>query len=132
MSAAAKKRKAPARGKAAARRRPSIAEHPRAIVRVRQMKGWGALAGFSIGANIGLRAGAPLFDTGVRALVMGGGGYVLAWAAAVQVWRQIVVAEIRAVERRLEERDARKREVREAREREASEREAVKSSAVSG
>lgn len=74
----------------------SIATHPRARSSVRRAKGWFGLAGFAIAAIVSLSASVPLFQVGVRALVAGLIGYLLAWWASVQVWRHLIVAEQRA------------------------------------
>jgi len=79
---------------------PSVANHPRARYQVRRAKGWGGIAGFVIAGYLSYKAGVPTFDVGVRALVAGIVGYLLAWKCAVTVWRQLVLAELRvAVER---------------------------------
>jgi len=75
---------------------PSVAAHPRASYQVRRAKGWGGIAGFGIAAYLSYKAGVPTFDLGLRALVAGIVGYMLAWACAVTVWRHLVPAEIRA------------------------------------
>ena len=75
---------------------PSIAAHPRASYQVRRAKGWGGLAGFGIAAYLSHKAGVPAVDLGLRALVAGVAGYMLAWACAVTVWRHLVLAELRA------------------------------------
>jgi hypothetical protein len=75
---------------------PSVANHPRASYQVRRAKGWGGIAGFAIAAYLGYKAGVPTFDVGLRALVAGMVGYMLAWMCAVSVWRHLVLAELRA------------------------------------
>lgn len=75
---------------------PSIASHPRASYQVRRAKGWGGILGFGISAYLSYRAGVPTFDLGLRALIAGIVGYMLAWACAVSVWRHLMVAELRA------------------------------------
>lgn len=92
-----------AKDAAGGERTPRVIAHPRAQDAIRRAKGWGALLGFVVAAVAGLRAGTPLLDTGVRALACGMAGYVLAWAGAVQVWRHVVVAEIRGVHTRVAE-----------------------------
>src|SRR5579875_3045623 len=77
--------------------RPSIANHPRARASVRRVKGLGGLAGFCIGALLAHGAGLPMTSVLERALLIGIGGYLLAWACAVAVWRQIVLAELRMI-----------------------------------
>ena len=77
--------------------RPSIANHPRARASVRRIKGIGGLLGFGIAALLAHSAGLPTTSVLVRALLVGIGGYLLAWACAVAVWRQIVLAELRMI-----------------------------------
>ncbi len=76
---------------------PSIAAHPRASYQVRRAKGWGGLIGFGLAAYVSYNAGVPLFDLGLRSLIAGIVGYMLAWACAVTVWRHLVLAELRAL-----------------------------------
>jgi hypothetical protein len=87
------KRKGKGAGDAAG---PSVAAHPRASYQVRRMKGWGGIAGFAIAAYLSYKAGVPTVDLGLRALIAGIVGYMLAWACAVTVWRHLVLAELRA------------------------------------
>jgi hypothetical protein len=75
---------------------PSIAAHPRASYQVRRAKGWGGIAGFALAAYLSYKAGVPTFDLGLRALIAGIVGYMLAWFCAVTVWRHLVLAELRA------------------------------------
>ena len=77
-----------------------ISAHPRARRQIAQAKAWGALGAFGLVLLLCWRAGLPLFDVGVRALLAGVAGYVVAWAVAVQVWRHLAVAEVRDVHRR--------------------------------
>jgi hypothetical protein len=84
-------------GKKGASGGPSIATHPRAGAQVRRAKGLGGLGGFAIAAVLSLQAGVPTFDVGLRALVAGVVGYMLAWACSVTVWRHLVLAELRAL-----------------------------------
>jgi hypothetical protein len=75
---------------------PSVAAHPRASHQVRKAKGWGGMAGFAVAAYLSHKAGVPTVDLGMRAIIAGMVGYMLAWACAVTVWRQLVLAELRA------------------------------------
>lgn len=84
------------KGEAGASAGPSVASHPRASYQVRRAKGWGGLAGFAIAAYLSYKAGVPTADLGLRALVAGMAGYMLAWACSVTVWRHLVLAELRA------------------------------------
>jgi len=78
---------------------PSVANHPRAGAQVARAKAWGGLVGFVLAGLLSSRAGAPVADVLLRALAGGVVGYVATWAAAVLVWRHLVVAELRAVRR---------------------------------
>ncbi|MFL5911086.1 MAG: hypothetical protein ACJ768_11010 [Gaiellaceae bacterium] len=75
--------------------RIALDQHPRARHSIAQAKGLGGIVCFAVVAFISLRAGVPFFDSGVRALVAGIGGYAVVWFGAVQVWRQLALAEIR-------------------------------------
>ncbi len=112
--AAAKKGKAPAKGKdakAAGKSKDkgkgkskaggagtgmSVASHPRAAASVRQAKGWGGIAAFGITAYVSLSHGVSPDVAGLRAIIAGIVGYVLAWGCGVMVWRHLMVAELRA------------------------------------
>jgi hypothetical protein len=82
----------------------SLAEHPRAAGSIGRAKAWGGLGGLLATAGGSLLNGAPLFDALLWALVGGVAGYVLVWAAAIAVWRNILQAEARAVAARAAER----------------------------
>jgi hypothetical protein len=85
------------KGGDAAQAGPSVAAHPRASYQVRRAKGWGGLGGFAIAAYLSYKAGVPAVDLGLRAILAGIVGYMLAWACAVTVWRHLVLAELRAM-----------------------------------
>ena len=74
----------------------SVAGHPRASAQVRKAKGWGGLAAFLITGYLSLSHGATPDLAGMRALGAGVAGYIVAWACAVMVWRQLMIAELRA------------------------------------
>jgi hypothetical protein len=74
----------------------SVASHPRASAQIRQAKGWGGLGAFGVTAYLSLSHGVGADVAGARALAAGVAGYVVAWGCAVMVWRQLMVAEIRA------------------------------------
>jgi hypothetical protein len=80
---------------------PSVSAHPRASYQVRRAKGWGGIAGFALAAYLSYKAGVPTADLGLRALIAGIVGYMLAWACAVTVWRHLVLAELRAAAERV-------------------------------
>ena len=92
-----KKGKGKGKGDGADTGRPSVANHPRAAASVRRIKGIGGLVGFGIAALLAHSAGLPATSVLVRALLVGVGGYFLAWGCAVAVWRQIVLAELRMI-----------------------------------
>jgi hypothetical protein len=92
-----KKGKKKGKGSGDASGAPSIAAHPRASYQVRRAKGWGGIIGFILAAYFSYKAGVPTADLGMRALIAGIVGYMLAWACAVTVWRHLVLAELRAV-----------------------------------
>lgn len=88
---------------------PSVANHPRAGEQVKQAKAWGGLAGFALVALISWRAEVPFEELLLRALAGGIVAYLVVWACAVAVWRQLVVTELRVVrEQRAEEAAARR------------------------
>jgi hypothetical protein len=101
-----KAKKGKKKGKGAdggARKGGSVATHPRAASAVRRAKGFGGLGGFALAALLSHRAGLPDADMLERALIAGVGGYVLAWACAVTVWRHLLLAEMHsAIERQRE------------------------------
>lgn len=74
----------------------SISAHPRARNGVRTARSWGGLLAFLVVAGLSYRAGVEPFEAGVRALVAGLAGFLVSWMAAVAVWRQLIVAELKA------------------------------------
>ena len=72
--------------------------HPRAQRSIARAKAIGGVIGFVIGLWLGARAGLPAWDTGVRALAGGIAGWLTVWVAALQIWRQLIIAEYRAAE----------------------------------
>jgi hypothetical protein len=82
------------RDTAAAQSGIRLTAHPRARRDIAMAKGWGGLAAFGVVVLLSLRAGVPLTDALWRALIGGMAGYVLAWGAAVAVWRHVALAEI--------------------------------------
>ncbi len=78
----------------------SLAEHPRAVFRIKQAKEAGGLAGFVFGAYLSFHTH-TMFETGVRALMAGIACYVIVWGAAVFLWRHLIIAELRSREQAL-------------------------------
>ena len=74
----------------------SVAGHPRAAAQVRRAKGFGGVTFFVLTAYFSFKAKVPADQIAVRALIAGIGGYMLAWMCAVTVWRELVLAELRA------------------------------------
>jgi hypothetical protein len=74
----------------------SVAAHPRAQARIRQAKGWGGLGAFGATAYLSMTHGVSADVAGARAIAAGAAGYVVAWGCSVMVWRQLMVAELRA------------------------------------
>ena len=101
--------------------------HPRAQRSIARAKAIGGVIGFLIGLWLGSRAGLPSWDTGVRALAGGIAGWLLVWVAAVQIWKQLIIAEYRAAERKREQaRQTRQMYVEELAKQRREQREAAK------
>jgi hypothetical protein len=83
-----------------------LSEHPRARHQIRVAKGWAGLAGCALAGYASWQGGAPFVDTALRALLWGVAAYMLVWFCAVQVWRQIAIAEVRAAEKQWRRRKA--------------------------
>jgi hypothetical protein len=73
----------------------SVAANPRARASIRRTKGWAGLAGFMIAGLLSIKASVPIVGAGERALIAGAGGYLLAWACSVTIWRQLMIAQLR-------------------------------------
>jgi hypothetical protein len=84
----------------------TLSGHPRARQQIRIAKGWAGLAGCALAGYASWQGGAPFFDTALRALLWGIAAYVLVWFCAVQVWRQLAIAEVRAAEKQWREEKA--------------------------
>jgi hypothetical protein len=78
----------------------SLAAHPRAARRVAEAKAWGGLGGFLLGGYLSLPTHSA-FEAALRALLAGVVCYVVVWAAAVFLWKRLVVAELRQAEHEL-------------------------------
>jgi hypothetical protein len=76
--------------------RPKISEHPVAARQVARVRAWVALIGFVVAFWLSWRAGMPFPESGARAIVAGLVCRLLAWAAVVSVWRQLIPAQIEA------------------------------------
>lgn len=81
-----------------------LSEHPRARHQIRLAKGWAGVAGLALAGYVSWRSGVSFFDTALRALLWGIAAYIVVWFCAVQVWRHLAVAEVRAAGKLLRER----------------------------
>jgi hypothetical protein len=70
-----------------------LKEHGRAAPAIRRAKAVGGLGGFLVAAFIGFAHGTPFAETARRALEVGIGGNLAAWALAVLFWKRVLVAE---------------------------------------
>ena len=91
---------APAAGAAPSQGTVHLAAHPRARRHIALAKSYGGLLGFGLTLMLSTQAGVGGFESGVRALVVGMACYVLAWAGAVAVWRQLAIGEVHAARAR--------------------------------
>ena len=79
--------------------RVQLSAHPRATRHIATAKGWGGLIGFGVVLLLSMRAHMSLFESGLHALAGGIALYLLAWAGAVAIWREIAVAEVERARR---------------------------------
>ncbi|MCK9247686.1 MAG: hypothetical protein M0P31_01730 [Solirubrobacteraceae bacterium] len=75
----------------------SVSAHPRMAAHVRHATAWGALLAFLLVGAASLGARIEPFEVGVRALAAGVVGWLVVWAAAVQIGRAVVRAEVSAL-----------------------------------
>ena len=94
--------------------RVQLSAHPRASRHIATAKGWGGLIGFGVVFLLSVRAHMSVFESGIHALAGGIALYLLAWAGAVAIWREVAVAEVARARKRLEERALQAREAAEA------------------
>jgi hypothetical protein len=81
----------------------AVANHPKARHQINLLKSYAGLAAFAFAGYVSWKAGNQFADVAARALLWGVAVYVAVWAMAVQVWRHIAIAEVRAAERRWRE-----------------------------
>lgn len=89
----------------------TIGAHPRAKASVRRARALGGLLGFTLTIVLSLRAGVPAWDAIARALMAGIAVHLAAWAVAVAVWRQLMLAELHAQHERRQARLERRAEM---------------------
>lgn len=73
-----------------------VADHPAAAASIRRAKALAGLVGFGVTLALGLRHDALLSTACLHALAVGVTGYLVAWGAAVTVWRHLLRAQVRA------------------------------------
>jgi hypothetical protein len=78
----------------------AVANHPKARHQINILKSYAGLAAFAFAGYVSWKAGNQFADVAARALLWGVAVYVAVWAMAVQVWRHVAIAEVRAAEKR--------------------------------
>ena len=73
-----------------------VAGHPRSARMVRRAKGWAGVGGVMLCTILALGAHLPMVDALLRGLAGGIVAYLVVWALALAVARQLIVAEVRA------------------------------------
>ena len=81
----------------------TIGAHPRARRSVQRARALGGLLGFLVTLLLSLRAGVVPFDATARALIAGVVVHLAAWAVAVAVAKQLMLAELQAAHDRRRE-----------------------------
>jgi uncharacterized membrane protein YccC len=80
---------------------PRISHYPKAQRQIDNAKAWGGLGLFLLIGFVSMQQGLPAFTIGFRALVAGMIGYVVAWAIALVVWRQVAINEVESLRARM-------------------------------
>src|SRR5919109_1718822 len=75
----------------------SVAAHPRAKASIRRIRARTGLAAFALVLFLSLSSDVSGQEAAVRALIAGIVANLAAWACALAVWRQLVIAEMRVV-----------------------------------
>jgi hypothetical protein len=83
-----------------------LAQHPRAMRSITRARAWGALVGFAIAAYLSHKAGLTFTDLVIRSILIGIGSYLMVWAVAQAIWKQIVFAELAARRKEAAEKQA--------------------------
>src|SRR4051812_34210787 len=78
----------------------ALAAHPRARRAIRKTKAGAALIAFAVVVFLSVQSGAALDAALSRALPVALAVYVVAWAASVAVWRELLEAELEVARRR--------------------------------
>ncbi len=77
----------------------SLRSHPTAGPAIRRVRAAGGLGGFAVAVLTGLEQGSPFAALILRALEVGIASQTVAWAAAVLVWKRLLIAQVGAVAR---------------------------------
>lgn len=77
----------------------SLRSHPNSGPAIRRARAIGGLGGFAIAALIGFDGGTPFAATIERALEVGIASQTVVWAAAVLVWKRLLIAQAGAAAR---------------------------------
>ncbi|HWB23138.1 MAG TPA: hypothetical protein VG652_09650 [Gaiellaceae bacterium] len=77
----------------------SLRSHPNAGPAIRRVRAFGGLAGFGVAALIGFDGGSPFAATVERALEVGIASQTVAWAAAMLIWKRLLIAQAGAIAR---------------------------------
>jgi hypothetical protein len=83
-----------------------LSDHPRAQRSIRTTKSYAGLGAFLLAGYAQWNAGGAYLDVATSALLWGIAAYIVVWALAVQVWRQLAIAEVRAAQRKWEDSEA--------------------------
>lgn len=81
----------------------TLANHPRAMRSIETLRAWAGVLGFGLTMVLGWRAGVPFVELTARSIAIGAAAYLVMWAGAQSVWKQIVYAEVAAARRRANE-----------------------------
>jgi hypothetical protein len=81
----------------------ALADHPRAADSIRQIKGWGGLAGFVAVTGYAYLSGMGLPDALLRGVIAGVLAQMLAWIAGIVLWQHLLDGEARMLVKRMHE-----------------------------
>lgn len=84
----------------------TIDDHPRARRSIETTRSWAALITAGLVTLLSVQSGLPTFDALVRGLIAGVIMFVLAWAVALTIWKEIVRTEITQARDKVRERRA--------------------------
>ena len=79
----------------------TLARHRRAHTQIRSLRAWAGIGALVLTIFLSTRAGVPTADAWLRGLAGGVVAYMVTWAVAVAVWRQLALAQVEAARRRL-------------------------------